>query len=125
MLATWQAAWYVVILLNYHKESPLSAFHDAIQEIVAMHDRKAHDYGIEGDPLANVRAAEHFGITPWLGAILRMNDKIARIKSFCTRGNLLNESLEDSLLDIAVYAVIALVLYRESEAKARHDNPQG
>jgi len=102
----------------------MSAFHEAIQEIVTMHDRKSHDYGLEGDPLANVRASEHFGVTAWLGTIIRMNDKISRIKSFCKRGNLLNESLEDSLLDIAVYAVIALVLYRESETKARHDNPQ-
>ncbi len=79
-----------------------------------LHDRKQQDYGTDNDPFANVRASREFGVEPWIGAMVRLNDKITRVKSFIAKGNLANESLEDSLSDIAVYAVIAKVLYRES-----------
>ena len=62
-----------------------------------------------------MRASEHFGIPAWLGAVIRANDKMSRIKSFAERGVLANEPIEDSLIDLANYAVIALVLYREAD----------
>jgi len=88
-------------------------FDSLLREIAALHDKKAQDYGSYDDPLANVRASLGFGIPPWLGAVLRLNDKVVRIQSFARKGILANESLEDSILDIAVYALIALQLYRE------------
>lgn len=81
-----------------------------------MHDRKSTDYGAEHDPLANIRASEEWGIPAWVGAMVRANDKVHRLKRFAERGSLANESVEDSLLDIAVYSLIALVLYREQSA---------
>jgi hypothetical protein len=36
-----------------------------------------------------------------------------RIQSFLQNGSLANESVEDSLKDLAAYALIALVLFRE------------
>lgn len=90
-------------------------FHKVVDDIVEIHERKSKDYGIEGDPLANIRASQDFGIPAWVGAILRGNDKMVRIKSFLKKGKLVNESLEDSLLDLAVYSIIALQLYREGK----------
>lgn len=84
-----------------------------VDEIVAMHDKKQKDYGTDGDPFANVRASEDFGIPGWQGCMMRANDKMKRIQSFAQKGSLENESLEDSLLDLAVYSIIALVLRRE------------
>ena len=49
----------------------------------------------------------------WVGSAMRANDKMKRIQAFARRGSLMNESLEDSLRDLAVYAVIALVLLEE------------
>jgi|SRR5438093_3873777 len=89
-------------------------FHEILQELGQLHDKKQADYGSSSDPFANVRASQEFGIPPWIGAMLRGNDKIVRIKSFITKGNLKNESLEDSLRDLAVYAIIALTLYEEA-----------
>jgi hypothetical protein len=88
-------------------------FHDRLQAMGELHDRKQADYGTDGDPFANVRASKEFGIPPWLGAILRLNDKVTRIKSFAKKGSLKNEPLQDSFDDIAVYAVIARILYDE------------
>jgi len=88
-------------------------FHEILRELADLHDRKQADYGRGGDPFANVRSSEEFGVPAWVGAMVRGNDKVSRIKSFIRNGNLKNESLEDSLRDLAVYAVIALVLFEQ------------
>lgn len=92
-------------------------FHALLKEIAELHAKKQADYGRGADPFANVRAADDFGIPAWVGAILRANDKMHRIKSFLLNGNLKNESVEDSLMDGAVYHLIALILYREMAAQ--------
>jgi len=50
-----------------------------------------------------------------------MNDKIQRIKTFVKKGVLQNESLEDSFLDLANYAMLGLALYRESQETVIED----
>ena len=91
-------------------------FHALLNEIAALHDAKQQDYGRGSDAFANIRASAEFGIPPWVGAVLRGNDKMHRIKSLLLNGSLKNEPLEDSLKDLAVYALIALLLYREGKA---------
>ena len=97
------------------------AFRDKFQELVDMHDRKNKDYGTEADPYANVRATEEFGLPAWLGCYVRIADKLKRIQSFAQKGRLENESLRDSLVDIAVYATIALDLYDETNEPVKQD----
>lgn len=93
----------------------MTPFEQAIQEILDMHTKKQIDYGRpeQGDPFANVRASEDFGIPGWIGAIIRANDKVRRLQKAARGGKLANESIEDSLLDAAVYFIIALCLFRE------------
>lgn len=94
-------------------------FYRILGEMEALHEKKSADYGLGKDTLANVRASEDFGIPAWVGAALRMNDKMIRLKAFAQKGSLQNESVEDSLQDIAAYAIIALILYREVKPKPR------
>lgn len=87
-----------------------------LDEMRELHCRKAADYGTQGDPLNNVRSgAEFVNIPPWQAAMLRANDKVVRIKQFIKCGSLKNESVEDSLMDLAAYSLIALTLLRESK----------
>jgi hypothetical protein len=88
-------------------------FHQILQELGELHDRKQADYGRGDDPFANVRASNEWGVKPWMGAMIRLNDKVRRLQSLAAKGSLKNESAEDSMRDIAVYAVIALVLYEQ------------
>jgi len=88
-------------------------FHEILAELGKLHDRKQADYGRDDDPFANVRASEEWGARGWVGAMIRANDKVRRLQSLLRNGNLANESAEDSLRDIAVYAVIALVLFEQ------------
>lgn len=85
-----------------------------VDDIVKMHNKKQKDYGREGDPFANVRASADFGIEGWIGCLIRANDKMRRLQKAAQGGQLVNESVEDSMMDLAVYAIIALVLYRET-----------
>lgn len=89
-------------------------FHEILGDLGELHDRKQADYGTDEDPFANVRASEMFGVQSWLGAIIRLNDKVNRIAAFAVKGELKNEPLIDAFNDIAVYAIIARVLYEEA-----------
>lgn len=89
-------------------------FWAVLKRLGDLHDLKQEDYGSEHDPFANVRASELFGIPAWVGGLVRANDKMHRLQQFAQRGALANESAEDSLLDLAVYAVIAYILYEEA-----------
>lgn len=86
-----------------------------LEEMGALHIKKMKDYGRVGDPFANVKASEEWGAKPWIGAMIRGTDKIRRLQSYVRNGKLENEGVEDSLIDLAVYSVIALVLFREQE----------
>lgn len=88
-------------------------FYAVLAEAARLHDKKQRDYGSDGDPFANVRASEDFGIPGWLGCIVRGNDKVRRLQTYATTGVLANEGVEDALIDLCVYAAIALVLFRE------------
>lgn len=105
------------VMTTTHRRQGDPRFHALLDEIGRLHDKKQADYGAEGDPFANVRASQEWGVPAWVGALVRLNDKVHRLKQFAQRGTLANESAEDSMLDIAVYALIALVLYREAAAK--------
>lgn len=92
--------------------------HPIVDEMEAMYEKKGRDYSTDEDPLANVRACEEFGVPAWLGGQLRANEKMQRIKTYAKKGTLSNEGVEDSLLDSAIYNVIALLLFREQKAES-------
>lgn len=85
-----------------------------VDEIRALHVKKSSDYGTGTDPFRNIRASAAFGVEPWVGALIRANDKMARLQNAAGGQALVNESIEDSLLDLANYAIIALALRREA-----------
>lgn len=79
-----------------------------------MHDRKNRDYGSSTDPYANVRASEDFGIPGWVGAVVRAGDKQRRLQAAARGSVLSNEGIRDSLIDNAVYYIIAAILFDEA-----------
>lgn len=91
-------------------------FHRLLRELALLHDRKQADYGRDEDAFANIRRSEDIGIPAWKGAWLRAKDKVGRIDTYCLKGSLSNEGVEDSLKDLAVYALIALIMHQETEA---------
>jgi hypothetical protein len=92
-------------------------FLSLLDELRSMHLAKSADYGTTEDIFANFHGSTAMGIPPWQGAVLRLTDKVFRIQSFIKNGNLKNEPLMDSFVDLASYALIAAVLFEEEKEK--------
>lgn len=96
-------------------------FVEILDRLETLHRQKQNDYGTSGDPYANVRASEGFGMPAWLGVAVRMQDKMKRLQTagtqYIQKGgvSLSNESLEDTFMDLAVYAIIGLVMLEENK----------
>lgn len=89
-------------------------FHGLLLEVGELYDRKQADYGQDGDPFAALRGSEAWGVPAWVAAMVRATEKLGRVQAFVQRGELVNEPVEDSLIDLAVYALIALLLFQDS-----------
>ena len=96
-------------------------FHALVRELVALHDAKNHDYATDADPLANFRRAAAVGVEPWRGVLCRMTDKWSRIEQLSQGKAPKNESLRDSLIDNAVYSLLAVLLLEDADARSAAD----
>lgn len=92
-------------------------FYDLLLEIAVLHARKNHDYSEAGNPLSNLRACERLGIDPYLGLLVRIQDKNCRIEQHAKSGHLQvqDETIEDSHIDAAVYNLLAIVIRRKTK----------
>jgi hypothetical protein len=99
-------------LLNLHKETC-----DNCREV--MRKKNADYSGGTGDPYANFRISEMFGIHPVMGIVLRMTDKLQRIRAFTKNGVLAveSESVDDAADDLVNYAILIKGLLREERAR--------
>ena len=77
------------------------SFEIVLDEISQLHERKNHDYG---DSFS--KSFQEFGE---VAAIVRMSDKMERLKSLLKRDALVAESMRDTLIDLASYAVMTVV----------------
>lgn len=84
-----------------------------LEQLRHLHLKKSADYGKGADPLANLRGSADIGIAPWKGAYLRLKDKTRRMDSFCLNGRLECEGVRDTLLDLAAYSLLVLLLFEE------------
>ena len=84
-------------------------FYEILEELKDLHCWKSQSYGTKKDPLFNLRM---FG---WRGVVVRLGDKFCRLKNFYNQPDLKvkGETIKDAFDDMAVYAVLARVLYEE------------
>jgi len=83
-----------------------------------LHFKKNAGYsGDSQDRWANFRMAENFGISAFLGCLVRMSDKFIRIQNLVNnpKNEQVGESIKDTLMDLASYALIAYCLLTEQE----------
>lgn len=91
-------------------------FYRLLDELAALHAAKNADYS--GDnPLRNLRLCEQIGVDAWRGVLVRMSDKWSRVVTLANHptSQVKDESLDDSLKDLAVYALLAIILRREAQ----------
>ena len=92
-------------------------FYEILEQMKELHSRKNHDYAGTADPLKNLRACKRLELEPFMGVMVRLQDKWSRLEEFVKSGQLMvkNESVIDTLMDSAVYSVLAIILYEEQQ----------
>lgn len=78
---------------------------------------KRRDYSGDQDPYANFRRSELFNVPPWVGALIRLTDKLSRLYHLVMRGGqgeVSDESLIDTAADALNYLGIAFGLMLEA-----------
>ena len=101
--------------MNQNKQYGHPDFYKLLDQMAELHSRKNHDYAGTSDPLKNLRACTRLELDPFIGVMVRLQDKWSRIEEFVKSKTLLvkNESVEDTLMDNAVYSLLAIILLRE------------
>jgi len=90
-------------------------FYKLLDEIAELHAAKSHDYTPADDPLANFKRSERLGVPAWKGALVRMGDKWGRIEQLASGKMPKNESLRDTLIDLAIYALLDVILLEDAK----------
>lgn len=101
----------------------MPTFSEVLGKMQSIHDAKNNDYSPEGQ-FGNFAESEKVGVPPWKGAFVRLQDKYTRACNLI-RGKeqqVKDEKLEDTLLDMANYAVIILCLLPENSGESIPDH---
>ena len=93
-------------------QSYVDYFDDILKEMSEVHQRKNADYGNNFH-----KRYEKYG---FLTALLRLTDKMERLENIYEKGEIQvkDESVEDTLLDLANYAVMTIVELRNKKKGA-------
>lgn len=100
-------------------------FYKLIAEEAEMYSRKHYQYATDADPMSNFRLCGQLtrkcikpGVNPTIAAALTlMSKQVVGVYEIVGEGKTGTiDSLEDKLLDIAIYSRIIRILVREAEA---------
>ena len=95
---------YVTPECDILEDLPIPGDFDGIcRDLMALHARKNKDYGN-----AAHESYKEFGLISY---VIRLNDKMNRLKSLTKPGveqEVKSESIEDTLMDLAAYAIMAI-----------------
>jgi hypothetical protein len=93
------------------------AFDALLAEVAALHNGKNHDYAHDTDPLSNLKRAQLIGVDPFIGVLVRLSDKWSRLEQLASGKTPKYESMRDTLMDNAVYSLLAILLMDEKVGK--------
>ena len=90
-------------------------FRSFFEEGLSLLERKGNDYSEEEDRFSNFRVSEKVKVPAHVGAFIRLGDKYSRLTQlFGNKESMVKEeSIEDTLIDLANYANIVYQLYKE------------
>jgi hypothetical protein len=104
------------ILSTANTESSSSdAFKQITDKMHETYKAKNYDYGNSFD-----KSMDEFGLT---AAVVRMSDKLERLKTLSKKESMVkDESVQDTLLDLANYAIMTVMYLKKHEDKDGTDN---
>ena len=84
-------------------------FRDITNSMIQTYQAKNQDYGNSFE-----KSLYKFGL---IASVIRLNDKMNRIESLSrTEAKIVDESIEDTLLDLANYSVMTIIWLRKNRA---------
>lgn len=90
-------------------------FYALLEELAETHEKKNKDYA-RNDPLSNLKMCEAIGIPAYVGCFIRMQDKWSRLQNLMLKNpDVINEPIEDTATDLAVYCLLFKILRGESD----------
>lgn len=94
-----------MLILERTEKPKQEIFNEITVKMAETYKAKNHDYGNSFS-----KSIDEFGL---VAAVVRLNDKMERLKSLAKMGSdeikVKDESIKDTLLDLANYAVMTLV----------------
>lgn len=95
-------------------------FYELLDTIADLHERKNNNYASDNDPLSNLRLCESFGVPATMGTMVRMSDKWSRLTELMKgKQDLVGESMTDTLMDLAIYSLLEIILIEEQAKKKK------
>lgn len=86
-------------------------FKDILNKMYEIYERKNADYGNSFS-----KSYEEFGL---VSPVIRLSDKVERLKTLCNKeAQVKDESIIDTLIDIAVYAVLTVLEIEKCEVQS-------
>ena len=93
-------------------------FSELLKEIQTLHEAKNSDYSNDKEKLQCFQTSEQIGVPAWKGCLIRMGDKYNRICQLAKKeAEVKDEKVEDTLKDLAVYALLCIELYENRNVK--------
>jgi hypothetical protein len=91
------------------------AYLQLLDQMSKLHLAKNAGYGSKHDAWSNFRLSEAWGVPAYLGCLIRMSDKYQRLQNLLAdpSNEQVGESLVDTAMDLAAYALIFVCLWNE------------
>ena len=88
----------------------MTTFKDVLNEMNDLYEKKNADYGNSFS-----KSYEEFGL---VSPVIRLSDKVERLKTLCNKeAQVQDESIIDTLIDIAVYSVLTVLEIKKREVQ--------
>jgi hypothetical protein len=101
------------------RDEYLKLHEELCKKMVEITKKKNNDYSRNDDPFANFKVVEAYNIPVEVGFLTRMSDKMSRLSNYASGQDLkvTDESIEDTLLDLANYSLLCLGYIKSKKAK--------
>jgi len=94
----------------------LDEFERITNEMRELTAKKNADYAGKTDAFSNFRVVETIGLCPAeVGILTRMTDKMARASRLLSTEARVKESIDETLMDLAIYSIILMIYLRSKE----------
>ena len=91
-------------------------FCQLLKEMEDLHNRENSNYAQDKDPLSNLKMSKEIDIPSHIGCFIRIQDKYARVRELLKgKPDRVGESIKDTMMDLAVYSLLFIILYEENK----------